>query len=107
MLNLILNAVEAVEGSGRVVVSVRRDRSREAGAPTEAVIEVSDTGRGIDEENLARLFSPFYTTTEGGTGLGLPSVRRIAQAHGGRVEVGSEPGRGSTFTLHLPLPAET
>jgi signal transduction histidine kinase len=71
------------------------------------VIEVSDTGRGIDEENLARLFSPFYTTTEGGTGLGLPSVRRIAQAHGGRVEVGSEPGRGSTFTLHLPLPVET
>jgi signal transduction histidine kinase len=107
VLNLILNAVEAVEGDGRVVVSVRRDAPREAGAPAEAVIEVSDTGRGIDEENLTRVFSPFYTTTEGGTGLGLPSVRRIAQAHGGRVEVCSEPGRGSTFAVHLPLPAET
>jgi PAS domain S-box-containing protein len=107
VLNLILNAVEAVGGEGRVVVSVRRDAPPEAGAPAEAVIEVSDTGRGIDEENLMRLFSPFYTTTEGGTGLGLPSVRRIAQAHGGRVEVSSEPGRGSTFTVHLPLPAGT
>jgi signal transduction histidine kinase len=106
VLNLILNAVEAVEGDGRVVVGVRRDAPREEGAPAEAVIEVSDTGRGIDEENLTRVFSPFYTTTEGGTGLGLPSVRRIAQAHGGRVEVRSEPGRGSTFTVHLPLPAE-
>ncbi|MFL6334166.1 MAG: sigma 54-interacting transcriptional regulator [Pyrinomonadaceae bacterium] len=54
------------------------------------------------EANLTRVFSPFYTTTEGGTGLGLPSVRRIAQAHGGRVEVSSERGRGSTFAVHPP-----
>jgi PAS domain S-box-containing protein len=106
VLNLILNAVEAVEGGGRVFVSVRRDAPRDAGAPAEAVIEVSDTGRGIDEENLTRVFSPFYTTTESGTGLGLPSVRRIAQAHGGRVEVSSVPGRGSTFTVRLPLPTQ-
>lgn len=105
VLNLILNAVEAVEGDGRVVVSVRRDAPRETCAVGEAVIEVRDTGKGIAEEDLARIFSPFYTTTEGGTGLGLPSVRRIAQAHGGRVEVHSEPGRGSTFAVHLPLPS--
>ena len=103
VLNLILNAVQAVEGVGRVTVGVRRVMPLEAGAPCEAVIEVSDTGRGIAAEDLARVFSPFYTTTEGGTGLGLPSVRRTAQAHGGRVEVVSEPGRGSTFTVHLPL----
>jgi PAS domain S-box-containing protein len=107
VLNLILNGIEAVEGEGTVVVSVRREAPRETGAPPEAVVEVRDTGRGIAAGDLARVFSPFYTTTEGGTGLGLPSVRRIAQAHGGRVEVRSEPGRGSTFTLHLPLPAET
>ncbi len=106
VLNLILNAVEAVEGDGRVVVSVRRDAPRKTCEPGEAVIEVRDTGRGIAAEDLARIFSPFYTTTEGGTGLGLPSVRRIAQAHGGRVEVSSEQGRGSTFTVRLPLSAE-
>jgi PAS domain S-box-containing protein len=107
VLNLIINGIEAVEGDGSVVICVRREAPREGVAPAEAVIEVSDTGRGIEEENLARVFSPFYTTTEGGTGLGLPSVRRTAQAHGGRVEVRSEPGRGSTFTVHLPLTAET
>ena len=106
VLNLILNGIDAVEGKGRVVIRVKRDSPREVGAPAEAVIEVRDNGRGISEENLARVFSPFYTTTEGGTGLGLPSVRRTAHAHGGRVEVVSEPGRGSTFTIHLPLTAE-
>lgn len=104
VLNLILNGIEAIEGDGQVIVGIRRDSSGAEGEQEEAVIEVRDTGRGIAEEDLARVFSPFYTTTEGGTGLGLPSVRRTAQAHGGRIEVRSEPGRGSTFSIHLPLP---
>jgi two-component system, cell cycle sensor histidine kinase and response regulator CckA len=107
VLNLILNAVEAVEGEGRVTVRVRRERAGDADARAEAVVEVEDTGRGIEEHERERIFSPFYTTTEGGTGLGLPAVRRIARAHGGRVEVRSKPGRGSTFSLHLPLFAST
>ena len=69
----------------------------------EAIVEVSDNGRGIREEDIARIFNPFFTTRPGGTGLGLPAVRRIARAHGGRVEVSSSPGAGSTFTIHLPL----
>jgi two-component system NtrC family sensor kinase len=69
----------------------------------EAIIEVSDNGRGISEENLSRIFNPFFTTTDGGTGLGLPAVRRIARAHGGRIEVRSTGGKGSTFTIHLPV----
>ncbi len=104
VLNLIINALEAIEGSGRVGVSIRlAENTTEDDFPDEAVIEVSDNGRGITEEDMARIFNPFFTKTEGGTGLGLPAVRRIARLHGGRVEVKSVPGEGSTFTLHLPL----
>jgi nitrogen-specific signal transduction histidine kinase len=54
------------------------------------------------EEDLSRIFSPFFSTNPNGAGLGLPAVKRIARAHGGRVEVTSTPGRGSTFTIRLP-----
>jgi PAS domain S-box-containing protein len=107
VLNLILNAIEAIEaieGEGKVVVRIRREESEaEAEFDEEAVIEVSDNGSGISEEDLARIFQPFFTTTKGGSGLGLPAVRRIVRAHGGRVEVKSTVGEGSTFTIHLPL----
>ncbi len=104
VLNLIINAIEAVEGEGQVVVSIRlAENTTDEESADEAVIEISDNGRGINEEDLACIFNPFFTRTEGGTGLGLPAVRRIARLHGGRVEVKSVPGEGSTFTLHLPL----
>jgi len=104
VLNLIINALEAIGDEGEVKVSLRRAESdSEAETEEEAVIDVSDNGRGISEEDLARVFNPFFTTTPGGTGLGLPAVRRIARAHGGRVEVSSSPGKGSTFSIHLPL----
>jgi len=104
VLNLIINAIEAADGDGEVKVRVDRcqkDDGEDYGE--EAIVEVSDNGRGIREEDLARIFNPFFTTRTGGTGLGLPAVRRIARAHGGRVEVSSSPGAGSTFTIHLPL----
>jgi signal transduction histidine kinase len=66
------------------------------------VIEVEDNGRGIPEEDLSRIFSPFFSANPNGSGLGLPAVRRVARAHGGRVEVTSALGRGSTFTIRLP-----
>ncbi|HYN25735.1 MAG TPA: ATP-binding protein [Pyrinomonadaceae bacterium] len=104
VLNLIINALEAIEDEGEVKVSVRHAESdSEAETEEEAVIEVSDNGRGISEEDLTRIFNPFFTTREAGTGLGLPAVRRIARAHGGRVEVSSSPGKGSTFSIRLPL----
>jgi PAS domain S-box-containing protein len=107
VLNLIINALEAIDDEGEVKVSIRRAASdSEAETEEEAVIDVSDNGRGIAEDDLARIFNPFYTTTPGGTGLGLPAVRRIARAHGGRVQVSSSPGKGSTFSIHLPLVAE-
>jgi len=101
VLNLIINAIEAIEGEGRITVNVRQQANDETGE--EAVIEVADTGAGISAENLGRIFNPFFTTTKGGTGLGLPAVRRITRAHGGRVEAASTLGQGSIFRIHLPL----
>jgi len=101
VLNLIINAIEAIEDEGHINVSFRQQENEEIGE--EAVIEVADNGRGISDQDLGRIFNPFFTTTKGGTGLGLPAVRRIARAHGGRVEVNSTLGEGSTFRIHLPL----
>jgi signal transduction histidine kinase len=98
---LLTNAVEAIDGNGTVAVRLR-EYDREDGASKEIAIEVEDNGRGVAEEDLSRIFSPFFSTSPHGAGLGLPAVRRIARAHGGRVEVTSLPGRGSTFTIRIP-----
>ncbi|MGQ0762114.1 MAG: two-component system sensor histidine kinase NtrB [Acidobacteriota bacterium] len=104
VLNLIINAIEAVGDDGTVKIQVvRSENERSEEFEDEAIVKVSDNGRGISEENLARIFNPFFTTRTDGTGLGLPAVRRIARAHGGRVEVNSTVGEGSTFSLHLPI----
>jgi PAS domain S-box-containing protein len=104
VLNLIINAIEATDGDGEVKIRITRfhnDSDQEFA--DEAVVEVSDNGRGISEEDLTRIFNPFFTTSETGTGLGLPAVRRIARGHGGRVAVSSSPSKGSTFCIHLPV----
>lgn len=100
VLNLLLNAIDAIAGAGTITVRVYETPAN--GQVSEVVIEVADTGRGIAPEDLPRIFSPFYTTQPAGTGLGLPAVRGIARAHGGRVEVASTLGAGSTFALRLP-----
>ena len=103
VLNLIINAIEATQ-TGSVKVRVARSQVERLNVQEEeAIIEVEDDGRGISEEDLARIFNPFFTTTSTGTGLGLPAVRRIARLHGGRVEVTSTLGKGSLFTIYLPV----
>ena len=102
VLNLIINAIESADGDGQVTIRVAQD-DRDPDFEDEAIVEVSDNGRGISEADLLRIFNPFFTTRPGGTGLGLPAVRRIARAHGGGVAVKSSLGAGSTFTLHLPI----
>ncbi len=100
MINLLLNARDALEGCPvrriSVVTGTRGDR---------AFAAVRDTGCGIARERLQDIFTPFYTTKSGGrgTGLGLPISLNLAEAHGGTIEVESEPGKGSTFYLLVPL----
>ncbi|HZA12947.1 MAG TPA: ATP-binding protein, partial [Myxococcaceae bacterium] len=96
LLNLMKNAEEALPGGGGVV------EVRVAHRGAEAIVEVADNGPGIRPEDRPRVFEPYYTTKSGGSGLGLPIAARIAQEHGGRLEVGGEYGRGATFTLVLP-----
>jgi two-component system phosphate regulon sensor histidine kinase PhoR len=102
LLNLLDNAVKYNRPGGRVTV-------RLAQRGGEAAIEVADTGIGIPPDSLPRLFERFYrvdksrSRDEGGTGLGLAIVKHVAQTHGGRVEVESEPGKGTTFRVILPL----
>jgi len=103
-LNLIMNAAQAIEGDpavNEIVVSTSAERGR-------ALIEVSDTGAGICEQDLAHIFDPFFTTKEAGTGtgLGLAICRGILTSLGGEISVSSEPGRGSTFRVVLPFASE-
>ncbi len=93
--NLVRNGLEAVGGRGTVHVSARRDGDGLA-------ISVSDDGPGIRQEDLPRVFEPYFTTKETGTGLGLAVAQRIVEEHGGRIEVTSRLGKGATFTLRLP-----
>jgi signal transduction histidine kinase len=101
VINLIGNAVEVLEEAGspepRVEVSLGENL-----AGTEVWLRVRDNGPGIEPETLQRLFSPFYTSKTGGTGLGLAISRKLVDAHGGSIEVRSEPGQGAEFLVTLP-----
>lgn len=94
LLNLLQNAVQATERGGRVEV-----RTRATGSWLS--VEVADHGPGIEPEKQDRIFEAFYTTKRQGTGLGLAICKKIVEAHGGRISVASQPGAGSTFSLHL------
>ena len=97
ILNLLLNAVQAMEAGGQLVV-----RTRPAGLGV--LVELIDTGPGMDAETLGKVFQAFYTTKQGGSGLGLPTARKIVEAHGGTIDVESTPGRGTKVTIWLPAP---
>ena len=98
--NLVVNALESLEGgAGRVRIASRVERAEDG---ARVVLEVADTGRGMDEAERARIFEHFYTTKPGGTGLGLSIVRRLVSDLGGSIEVESAVGQGTRFTVELP-----
>ncbi|HSX26530.1 MAG TPA: ATP-binding protein [Chlamydiales bacterium] len=96
LLNLLFNAFQAMPRGGTLTLSLLKMENS-------CQISISDTGVGIDEEQLKLLFSPFYTTKQKGNGLGLVETQKIVQAHLGAIDVRSQLGKGTTFTLTLPL----
>jgi signal transduction histidine kinase len=94
-LNLLLNAVQETESGGRVSAAVTLD--------DEAIVTITDTGRGIPQDALDRVFEPFYSTKPDGAGLGLAIAWRTAAAHGGRLTIESAVGRGTTVDVALPF----
>jgi signal transduction histidine kinase len=97
-VNLLVNAAQAIEGEGKIVVRTRADAER-------VVVTIEDSGCGIREEHLDRIFEPGFTTKQVGvgTGLGLAISRQIVDEHGGTIEVSSRPGEGARFTVSLPI----
>jgi two-component system sensor histidine kinase BaeS len=95
LINLVTNAVKAIDSGGTILLSGAAERGG-------CRIDVTDTGRGIAEADLALIFERFYRKESDGLGLGLPIVRELVDAHNGTIEVASRPGEGSTFTVWLP-----
>jgi PAS domain S-box-containing protein len=100
LINILINSVQAMPRGGHIwiAVAVSEIDDREA-----IQIKISDSGEGMPKEQLSRIFEPFYTTKTTGMGLGLAIVNRIVREHGGRIDVESEVGTGTTFTIRLPL----
>jgi signal transduction histidine kinase len=97
LLNLVINAQQAMASGGQLVARTRT-------TSTGVALDLIDTGCGMDEKTMGKIFEVFYSTKPGGSGLGLPTTRRIVEAHGGKITCESEPGLGTKFTISLPVP---
>jgi signal transduction histidine kinase len=95
LTNLVINAIQAMPKGGRLVI--RTSKKEET-----ATVSVQDTGTGIPEEDMHKLFNPFFTTKAKGQGLGLAVCKRLVEAQGGKITVESKPGKGTTFTTSIP-----
>ena len=100
LLNIMLNAEQAMPQGGELTVQASAQNG-------EVILNLIDTGNGISADHLAKIFRPFFSTKPGGTGLGLPTTRKIIAAHGGAIRVQSDIGRGTQFSIHLPAHAKS
>jgi signal transduction histidine kinase len=96
ILNLLINAQQAMSNGGELLIRTERQNN-------DAVIQIGDTGSGIAPDRLAHIFDGYYSSRPRGSGLGLPTTRKIVQAHNGSISVNSEEGKGTLFTIKLPL----
>src|SRR5262245_13942517 len=102
--NLLMNAYEAMGGKGHVTISAEPIRLEDAGEGSDAVlVEVTDDGPGIPQDVSEKVFDPFFTTKAQGSGLGLAIVRKIVDAHDGRIDLRTSPGQGTTIRVTLPV----
>lgn len=97
LMNLVKNALEAMDRGGQLWARTYTTRGGVA-------LDLIDTGCGVDDNTVLHMFEPFYSTKEDGSGLGLPTARKIIEAHGGRISVQTDVGRGTKFTLQFPVP---
>lgn len=98
LLNLLLNAIHAIGSDGSIEITTKFDTANQT-----VILNIKDSGEGIPMEIQERIFEPFYTTRSGGTGLGLSICQNIIHAHGGTIGVQSEQGKGSTFSITMPV----
>lgn len=109
-MNIVLNAAQAMPDGGELVVTTSvADRAKIGDSIKDAIrIDISDTGVGISQENMNKLFTPFFTTKETGkgVGLGLSVVHGIIERHHGKIEIESNPGAGTTFSIYLGIKDE-
>ncbi len=96
LLNLLLNAEQAMPQGGALTIQAMREEGM-------VCLSLIDTGQGMAPDVAAHVFEPFYSTKPSGSGLGLPTTRKIIEAHKGRIDVQSEPGRGTKFSVRLPI----
>lgn len=107
LVNLFINAIEAMPGGGKLMILTRTFKEGEDPLhPSWIKIKVKDTGVGIPREHLKNIFDPFFSTKETGTGLGLPISLGIIEAHGGTLQITSQPGEGTRVTIKLPITPE-
>jgi len=101
--NLLINALEALGGQGAVRIDARMRPSDQEESPPEVELVIADDGPGIPAEIADRVFNPFFTTKPQGSGLGLAIVRKIVDAHDGRIDVTTSEGQGTAFRVNLPV----
>ncbi len=98
LLNLILNAQQAMPEGGQLVV-------RTSATIDGVALDLIDSGCGMEPSTMAKMFQAFFSTKKAGSGLGLPTTRKVVEGHGGQIRVQSEVGKGTQFTIRLPIPA--
>ena len=106
LINLVRNAAESIGEGGKITLRARESRPAKGGGRAIA-LEVADTGKGIPADVQQRLFDPFFTTKPSGTGIGLSIAARIAERHAGALEFTTQPDRGTTFRIVLPIQRPT